>query len=144
MNYAEWHASDASEDFYSCDRDGESLSHEFIHEAIEKEIDDRRESDEDLSATLDRMTWPLRVDLYEREKVDAELFADSSLENLVQDLDDEFGYPNGGVDNDAAKALRDALVAFASTYVPWRCRKVGFVELTREEVVNVMSSEGKS
>ena len=106
-----------SERVYYGVKDRERLTAITPYEAIEQELDD-----------LPRNEWPITIEIHEYRPMKAQLHADSLLERVLEDLDEEHGDWEGEAAGPTPK-MREAAQVFADTvlaeYYVFQCESVG-------------------
>lgn len=117
-----------------------------VRDVIERLVGDAVEKvGEPLAATLDRIEWPVVVQVFRRMDVsrDAQSIADNALECALELLDEEHSDPDGDATEPTAE-MRKAAEAFAAVvvaeYVSWACEPTGErIEVTREQAKEMLS-----
>ncbi len=101
---------------WSCDNGDENLTHGDIHDAIEKELEDR---DDPLIGTL-------TVYGYARMTPDVERPANRVVDDLIEHLDEDYGSPDDATEVTASMraASRTFVQAILSEYSVWGCEEV--------------------
>lgn len=104
--------------WWTCDPDAERIHHCEIADAVYEFLNDRGPSDP--------LPNELEVYGYAPMVPDRKLAADRALENLLEDIDSEYGNPDGAFEaTEGMKAAAAAFVdAFLSEYRVWACDKV--------------------
>lgn len=104
--------------FWSCRDDDEILTHTEIEEAVGAFLDDVYP---DRPATVTVYGYAVRV-------VDREHYAERALDNLLEDLHEEYGdpnrYPSDSITESMRAAARAFLEAVLAEYRVWTCEKV--------------------
>jgi hypothetical protein len=118
-------------------RDEDETLRESPEDVLDRWIDDV--ACEDFEQAASRVTWPMKVRVYRRANHWRERngFAAVFLERILDDLNEEFGDPDG----DGTKptdAMKRAALSFVDVvfkeFEPWACEPtMDFVMITREE-----------
>jgi len=132
---------DDGADYYSTSADTERLSHEELGECIWEHL-------EGCGGTIEEAAIKgLTVCAWKRLAIDVESEAkrrlDSFVEDVCQDLAEEFGEPGGDWDGgptikeaeDFTSVALPALKTLISKVQPWRCNVVGERTFTAEELL---------
>lgn len=91
--------------------------------------------------------WPMRVYVYKpmNHWRSRNALAEGYLERILEDLDEEFGDPEGDATEPTASMKRAALAFVDSVmkeYRPWNCEKTKeVVEITREEAEEAWNAQ---
>lgn len=120
---------------YGCETD-EQLQ-ESVEAVVEAWFD---ETDGPFDNAAENIEWPLKVYVYRRKTVseqDKALNAGRVLARILDDLDDEYGDPDGD-HTESTPGMMEAAKAFVEAvcreYAPWACERTGeVVQVTRGE-----------
>lgn len=117
------------------------MSVEDVMELVLDEACDH--ADESFDTVADRIDWPVRIALFKRMDIGgekkAQRIADRIIAYILNDLDTDYGDPDGIVDtSDPTTAMKNAALAFGravvADYIPWTAQETGeIIEYTREE-----------
>ena len=105
-------------------------------EVIETLIEDNCDFvGESLDAILGKITWPVKILVFERRKVCCE--PGDVLERVLEEFDEEYGNPDGEYTEPTEK-MKEAAKAFVEVveteYISWQCNPTGeTIEFTKEE-----------
>lgn len=138
-------------DFYSCS-DGENLSFTDAAEAVQQHLENYAETGSTLRGLIAEHC-PLTLTAYERVKVDPakEAFREAQrlAEYAAETWAENYGGPDGEMDATddqvaaLATAMEPALRAFFQGLESWNCEEVGSVELSSEDVTELLAEELK-
>lgn len=137
-------------EFYSC-RDPEELSCTDPIEALVECVDGYLSPDADVARAIREEVGSVTLTAYKRVAVDLEMLArreaEALAENAAERWTEEHGGPDGQMNfsSDAiatfAATIRPALVALYSTADTWNCEPCGSVELSCEQVEQLIRQE---
>ncbi|MBL8924104.1 MAG: hypothetical protein JNJ54_34935 [Myxococcaceae bacterium] len=143
--WREW-AADGSIAFWDCDDNREVLRFEELTEAIEWAVDDELSPGCDVEAVV-REKFPegLSVFGWERKEVTAQWLrweAESLAERFSESFCEEFGGDDPLVSEEQeaelATAIAAALEGMRERLVPWQCEQVATVDLSLEELLELL------
>lgn len=129
-----------SADYYSCNQDGEDLSHESPEEALAELLD---LWGHDMLANA-----PITVYAWKRKRLPVSWFgneADFAVEFLVERWGEEYGDPEGDLpgpfDDDFTAKLESLLREHVKPEHVWACERVGSREYSADELREMLADE---
>lgn len=124
-----------NDQIYGLDRD--DALQDSPEEVLERWIGDN--GCDTFEAAASHKEWPMKVYVFKRMNHwrDRVSFAENYLERILEDLDEEYGDPEGDATR-PSDAMKRAALAFVDSvfkeYEPWNCERTkDFVLITREE-----------
>lgn len=132
-------------DFYDCDSDAETLTHESPEEALDYWVDSWSSLNCDTSAVI-REHCPVTVYVSVRGEVDSGFVSKMvtrTLDLVNESFAEDYGDPDDSQDDlesspDIETKLRDVLSEYVATGNVWRCDPVGSVTLNAEQVEAIL------
>lgn len=117
----------------------ERLEFDDPDEVVDRYLDDAVNTPgESFDSVAERLAFPIEVCEYEPMEIpDAQDIANSALEHALENLDEEYGDPDGD-NTEPTEAMKAAALSFGravvADYVPWACEQTGkVIEYTREQ-----------
>ncbi len=115
--------------FWTCDDDGEYLTHSDRNDAIEELLDANLAPGMTAAQVLEELPETIDVYGYARMKVETRATVPEDLVRAVlDDLDETYSGPDGSLTEEPTAAMLDAaralIAAVVAEYKPWACERV--------------------